>query len=1052
MFAVLVILSLVVGLFAAGAPVARAVSPNIVISQVYGGGGNSGATYTHDFVELFNRGSSPVSLGGWSIQYASTTGAGNFGSSSTTLTELPNITLAPGQYLLIQEAQGSGGTTPLPTPDVVDPTPIAMSAAGGKVALISSAASLGCNGGSAPCSPAQLSLIVDLIGWGGANFYESSPAPATTNTTAAQRAGNGCTDTDNNSVDFATGAPNPRNTASTLSVCAGPTNPTGLGAASPTSLPAGGQSLLTVAVTPGANPPSTGLAVSVNLAPIGGSTTQPFFDDGANGDVTAGDNTFSYLATVAPGTAPGGKSLAAAIADAQARTGSSTIALTVEPSLVAIHDIQGAGHLSPLAGQLVATQGIVIARKNNGFWIQDPNPDAATATSKGIFVFTSAAPAANVGDAVKVTGTVKEFRPGGAGGTNNLTITELDNPGRVVTVLSSGNPLPAPTVIGALGRVPPNAIIEDDATGDVETTGVFDPDQDGIDFYESLEGMLVQVDDPVVVGGTNGFGEIFLVGDGGAGAGVRTPRGGIVVQPGDFNPERIQIDDVLVGLPNVKVGARLGTVVGVLDYSFSNFELLPVQAPTVVQNDLAQEFTAAAPAHQLRVATFNVENLAPADPSAKFGKLAYLVVNNLLAPDIIAVEEIQDNTGATNDGVVDANQTFGQLIAAIQAAGGPLYDYRQINPVDNEDGGAPGGNIRVGFLFRPDRVTFVDRPGGASTSPVSVVSGPTGPELSFSPGRIDPANVAFTDSRKPLAGEFLFRGDKVFVVANHFNSKGGDQPLFGRFQPPVLVSEAQRLLQAQVVNDFVDSILAVNPAANVVVAGDFNDFQFSMPLAALKGGVLANLLDTLPAGEQYTYVFEGNSQALDHTLVSAAVFGRPFTYDVVHANAEFPATDQASDHDPQVAALCVDAAPPTIQASVSPGLLWPPNHKLVRVNATVSAVDNADTAPAVTLVSVTSNEPDDGTGDGDTPQDIVIVNDTAFDLRAERAGGGAGRIYTITYQATDACGNVGTETATVAVSASQAGGSDKNMARAADAAAGGEEAISHAIFLPVITR
>jgi predicted extracellular nuclease len=159
-------------------------------------------------------------------------------------------------------------------------------------------------------------------------------------------------------------------------------------------------------------------------------------------------------------------------------------------------------------------------------------------------------------------------------------------------------------------------------------------------------------------------------------------------------------------------------------------------------------------------------------------------------------------------------------------------------------------------------------------------------------------NTAFQNSRKPLVGEFRFRGETLFIIANHFNSKGGDQPLFGRFQPPTRSSEIQRHQQAQIVNDFVDSILALDPNANIIVLGDINDFQFSETLDILKGGVLNNLIDTLPIEEQYTYVFEGNSQALDHILVSDNLFRTPFLYDVVHVNAEF--ADQVSDHDPQV--------------------------------------------------------------------------------------------------------------------------------------------------------
>ena len=205
---------------------ASALSDGVVISQVYGGGGNTGATYTHDFIELFNRGTSPVSLAGWSLQYASAIGTGLFGSSTTLRTELPDVVLLPGQYYLVQEAPGTGGTTPLPTPDLVDGSPIAMSATGGKVALVSTQVPLGCNGGSTPCTDAQLALIIDLVGWDGANFYETAPAPATANTTAILRNEDGCMETDNNAADFVVGTPTPRNTSSPTNICiVGPITP-----------------------------------------------------------------------------------------------------------------------------------------------------------------------------------------------------------------------------------------------------------------------------------------------------------------------------------------------------------------------------------------------------------------------------------------------------------------------------------------------------------------------------------------------------------------------------------------------------------------------------------------------------------------------------------------------------------------------------------------------------------------------------------------------------------------------------------------------------------
>jgi len=140
------------------------------------------------------------------------------------------------------------------------------------------------------------------------------------------------------------------------------------------------------------------------------------------------------------------------------------------------------------------------------------------------------------------------------------------------------------------------------------------------------------------------------------------------------------------------------------------------------------------------------------------------------------------------------------------------------------------------------------------------------------------------------------------VIGNHFISKGQDQPLMGRFQPPGRDSEVQRHQQAQEVRGFVDQILAVDPNAAVVVLGDLNDFDFSQTTSILtSGGALVDLPATLPAAERYTYVFEGNSQVLDHILLSRTLSTTGYAYDVVHVNSEF--ANQASDHEPQVARI-----------------------------------------------------------------------------------------------------------------------------------------------------
>ena len=780
-----------VTLVATGGP-AGAASPDVVISQVYGGGGNSGATYTNDYIQLYNKGAADVDLSAWSVQYASAAG------STWQVTNLTG-TLAPGVRYLVQEAAGAGGTTPLPTPDAIGT--IAMSATAGKVALVTDQTALTAVCGATCHAAAQ---VRDYVGYGTAatDFEGTGPAPTLSNTTAALRAGGGSTDTDSNAADFT----------------AGPPDPAGSG---------------------GQPPPPPGVPAKV-------------------------------------------------------------------------HEIQGAAHISPLVGkQVTDVTGIVTAKASNQFWMQDPAPDADPATSEGIAVFGSTAAAAvSVGDAVTVAGKVQEFRPGATG----LSITELAGP--TVVVDSAGNDLPAATLVGPGGRVPPGSVIDNTSTGDVETRATFDPATQGIDFWESMEGMRVEFDDPQVVGPTQvSFGETPIVP---VGSGVRTTRGGIVAQAGDFNPERVVVDDALVPVPAANVGdSYAGAVVGVLSYNFGNFFFLPTATPTLHSGGLARETTRRAKLNELAVATFNVENLAPSDPQTKFDTLAGIVVRNLAAPDLVALEEIQDNSGATDDGTVAADQTLQKLVDAIAAAGGPAYRWREIDPNNDTDGGQPGGNIRQAFLFRTDRgLSFVDRPGGDANTAVAVVDNHHRPQLSISPGRIDPASAAWTSSRKPLAGEFRWFGLPVFVVANHFNSKGGDDPLFGHRQPPVFGSETQRHQQANEVRSFVDQILAINRDANVVVLGDINDFDFSETANILVGSgttAMTDLPRTLPVEERYTYDFEGNSEVLDHILISRGLSVlqplrclclRRFDYDVVHVNSEF--NDQASDHEPQVVRLVLN--------------------------------------------------------------------------------------------------------------------------------------------------
>ena len=619
--------------------------------------------------------------------------------------------------------------------------------------------------------------------------------------------------------------------------------------------------------------------ITIPAGASSGSVTFTVLDDG----VTEGNET-ALLSLSAPSS-----ELTLGSAPSQA------VLLVDNAVTTRIADVQGAGHISPLLASATDTAavhnvpGIVTAVAANGFYMQDPTPDADAATSDGIFVFTSSAPTQAVGDAVLVSGTVTEFRAGGAA-SSNLTVTEIvHNAGVEPLVVVPWNDAPAggitATVLGT-DRVLPAQKINDDfgaGGGNVETGGDFDPANEGIDFWESLEGMLVSVPGAVAVSPTAHFGsneEIWVLAHDGAGATGRTERGGIAVSAGDFNPERIQIDDLNTGtlLPEVDVGARLGTMTGVVHYAFGNFEVLVADAPAVTAASTLQRevTTLGGSAGALTVGTFNVENLDPGDTT--FAAIAAAIKNNLGAPDILCLEEIQDNSGPANNGVVDASVTFNMLIEAIVAAGGPRYDYRQVNPVDGADGGEPGGNIRTGFLFNPERVDFVE---GSLT-------------------RLqDPVGGAFDGSRKPLVGVFSFNGEEITIIGNHFNSKGGDQPLFGATQPPVLDSEIQRLQQATIVADYVEGLLAADAGASVIVLGDLNDFEFSAPVGVLEAAGLTSLVETLPANQRYSYNFEGNAQVLDHVMVSPGLLAATTGFDVVHINSEF--ADQLSDHDPSVA-------------------------------------------------------------------------------------------------------------------------------------------------------
>ena len=591
--------------------------------------------------------------------------------------------------------------------------------------------------------------------------------------------------------------------------------------------------------------------------------------------------------------------------------------------LLTIPEIQGAGHLSPHAGSIARTEGVVTAVAFNGFYLQDPAGDGDDATSDGIFVDPDSGPPVAVGDEVRVTGPVNEDIPGGAG-TGNLSTTELSGE---VEILSNGNPLPAPVVIGTGGRVVPavDVISRSERPVNLQTDpGTFNPDNDGIDFYESLEGMLVTVEDPVAVSATRTFSrfssEVFTLtndGDETAPEDARTDRGGIALQPhpdndGDQNPERVQIqfDGTLypASVPALTVGDRLEDVTGVVGYSFGNFEVNAIEAVVVAEeSDLEEETTDLTGTHRdVTVASYNVLNLSPdSSDDAQRATVARHIVDNLGAPDVVALQEIQDNSGQIDDGVTEADQTLQALVDAIAAAGGPDYEFFDVAPADGSSGGIPGGNIRNAYLYNPDRVRLVSY---TSLTPDVLA------DL-----RVSEPN-AFDGTRDPLMATFSFRGRTFTVINNHLTSRFGSTPVFGGPQPFVQAGEAEREAQVGALNEVTDRLTSYRTfwyrwkydtsfRGRIIVLGDLNTFEFTNDLKEILPGtgrsrVLTNLVSKVDDDDAYTFIFEGNSQALDHVFVTRNL-KRNAELDIVHVNVDFPRVDSTvgSDHEPLVASL-----------------------------------------------------------------------------------------------------------------------------------------------------
>lgn len=890
----------------------------VVISQVYGGGGNSGATLRSDFIELHNTGATAVDINGWSVQYASSTG-------STWQRTTLSGSIAPGAYYLVKQADGSGGTVSLPTPDAAGT--IGMSGSAGKVALVSNGTLL-----TGTCPPG--SAVVDFVGFGSAaNCSEGSPTATLSNTTAAIRADEGCTDTGNNAIDFATGTPVPRNSASAPRVCGGVVaRLLSIADAQAAEGQAGTRTLaFLVTLTQPAGPGG----VSIRWSTADGSATAG--EDyaavaHAEALIPAGADRVELLVTIAGDTLPEDdetlhvridSATGADIADGSA-TG--TIVNDDFP-LVPIAQIQGAGERSPLAGRVVATRGIVTGRKSTGFFIQsrDVDADADPATSEGLFVFLRTMPDFIApGRWVQVRGTVIEYVPTDDPG--QAPLTEIGGTVVVSEVDAATYPLPAP----------------------VELSTSFPSPTGPLDQLERVEGMRVTVPDFVVTAPTDGFTDERNATGGSNGLfhgtvaglprpfrepGIQAPdappAGTIPPIPQwDFNPELITVDSDAIGGTrlDVSTGARIANLTGPLDYGFRRYTLLPDSVGAVTPG-MAPRAAKAVPADAITVAGYNLErffddvNDGAADDATltteayarRLSKASLAIREYLHTPDIVGLVEIESQK------VVD--DLAARLNADAVAAGDA--DPRYVGHLF--EGNDPGG-IDVAVL-----VKTADVAAGTPRVQVRQVL-QIGKDTTWTQ---PDGNTALLNDRPPLLLDAVVhhadgRSFPLNVVVVHQRSLNGAEDA----TPAGERVRAKRQRQAEFLAGFLEGLQKASDDARLLVLGDFNAFEFNDGLAHVMGTVtgqpapdaetavagdggdyveddLVNLGTLEPLSERYSFVFGGNAQTLDHVLVSEdlVVATRELFLDHARINADFPESNRSdatspsrlADHDPVIA-------------------------------------------------------------------------------------------------------------------------------------------------------
>ena len=615
-----------------------------------------------------------------------------------------------------------------------------------------------------------------------------------------------------------------------------------------------------------------------------------------------------------------------------------------------IGEVQGESHQSPLVGKEVVINNVVVTKtdEGKGFYVQDKVSDNNPRTSDAVYVASKEKVVS--GDLLKVQGTVKEGymeeysvkqgqtfkKPAGS-----LTVTQIIN--ATITKLGKAE---LPKALNISEKMPKDIVDN--------TPTKYNPETEALDYWESLEGMLVEVTKPKVTG-PQYKGDIYVLPGDYKGQKLNN-IGGVNLRPGVQNTEVLP---VTVGNKFVAKAKDYfnDNISGVVTYRNKTYKIDPNTVPTLQDGGLKREVSKIYPAEdKLTIASYNIENFSANNnghdetPEEKVDKIANSFIKEVHSPDIITLIEVQDNNGGVNDGTVDGVKSGEKLAQRIKSLGGPEYKYTEIAPIDGKDGGKPGANIRVAYLYNPKRVTLIGKEKGGSEEAARFVNG----HLEKNPARIDPTSVHFEKVRKSLAAEFEFKGERIVVIANHLKSKLGDDAIYGSNQPSVENTKAKRIEEAKILNAFIKEGLRQNPNLKFVLTGDFNDFEFSDSVKTIVGNELVNLMAEHEQGDRYSYFYRGSNQSLDNILISKNIKDK-VVFSPVHINASFMEEHgRASDHDPVV--VQIDFSKPTAPVSPEvkpePGIIQNKEDKKDNQNLGVVATDTGSVNNAASKSNV----------------------------------------------------------------------------------------------------